>query len=205
MENKVVKNLTVHLNDRPIYNIVFTNEFTSLINKISPINIKNKRICIVSETNVAPLYMDQVIEVLTGNCKEISTFVFPEGEPSKNLYTVKNLYEHLILSKFDRNDMLIALGGGVVGDLTGFTASTYLRGIDFIQIPTSLLSQVDSSIGGKTGVDFDSYKNMVGAFYMPKLVYMNISVLETLSNRQLISGMGEIIKHGIIKDYEYFE
>ena len=97
-----------------------------------------------------------------------------------------------------------ALGGGVVGDLTGYAAATYLRGIDFIQIPTSLLSQVDSSIGGKTGVDFDSYKNMVGAFHMPKLVYMNLSVLKTLSNRQFCSGMGEIIKHGLIKNANYF-
>lgn len=132
------------------------------------------------------------------------SFVFPEGEQSKNLNTVRDLYEKLIINKFDRNDLLIALGGGVVGDLTGFTAATYLRGIDFIQVPTSLLSQVDSSIGGKTGVDFDSYKNMVGAFHMPKLVYMNLNVLNTLDSRQFTSGMGEIVKHGIIKDKEYF-
>ena len=100
--------------------------------------------------------------------------------------------------------MLVALGGGVTGDITGFAAATYLRGIDFIQIPTTLLSQVDSSIGGKTGVDFDSYKNMVGAFHMPKLVYIYISTIRTLDNTQFISGMGEIIKHGLIKDEEYF-
>ena len=118
---------------------------------------------------------------------------------------VKNLYTYLIENKFDRRDVLVALGGGVVGDLTGYTAATYLRGIDFIQVPTSLLSQVDSSIGGKTGVDFDSYKNMVGAFHMPRLVYMNISVLNSLSERQFNSGMGEIIKHGLIKDSVYFK
>lgn len=100
------------------------------------------------------------------------------------------MYEHLILNHFDRKDLLIALGGGVVGDLTGFAAATYLRGIDFIQIPTSLLSQVDSSIGGKTGVDFMQYKNMVGAFYMPRLVYMNLSVLRSLPREQFVSGMG---------------
>ena len=99
---------------------------------------------------------------------------------------------------------MIALGGGVVGDLTGFTAATYLRGIDFIQVPTSLLSQVDSSIGGKTGVDFMQYKNMVGAFYQPKLVYMNLNVLKTLPKDQLISGFGEILKHGLIRNHDYF-
>ena len=110
----------------------------------------------------------------------------------------------MILQHFDRKDCLIALGGGVIGDMTGFTAATYLRGIDFIQVPTTLLSQVDSSIGGKTGVDFDSYKNMVGAFHMPRLVYMNLSVLDTLSMEQFSCGMGEILKHGLIKNKEYF-
>ena len=99
---------------------------------------------------------------------------------------------------------LVALGGGVVGDLTGFSAATYLRGIKFIQVPTSLLAQVDSSIGGKTGVDFRAYKNMVGAFHQPKLVYMNMSVLKSLSKRLFNSGFGEIIKHGLIKDKEYY-
>ena len=100
--------------------------------------------------------------------------------------------------------MLLALGGGVTGDITGFAAATYLRGIDFVQIPTTLLSQVDSSIGGKTGVDFKAYKNMVGAFYMPKLVYMNLSTLNSLPEREYLEGMGEIIKHGLIRDTEYF-
>ncbi|MDO4269202.1 MAG: 3-dehydroquinate synthase, partial [Eubacteriales bacterium] len=102
-------------------------------------------------------------------------------------------------------DMLVALGGGVVGDLCGFAAATYLRGVRFIQIPTTLLSQVDSSIGGKTGVDFDAYKNMVGAFHMPALVYTAISTLHTLPDEQFASGMGEIVKHGLIKDREYYE
>ena len=133
------------------------------------------------------------------------SIIFEAGESQKNLDTVKMIYEKLILAKFDRKDLLVALGGGVTGDITGFTAATYLRGIDFVQIPTSLLAQVDSSIGGKTGVDFDSYKNMVGAFHMPKLVYINVSTLTTLSDEQFISGMGEIIKHGLIKDSAYFD
>ena len=127
------------------------------------------------------------------------------GEENKTLDTVQGVYEHLIREQFDRKDYLIALGGGVVGDLCGFTAATYLRGIGFIQIPTTLLSQVDSSIGGKTGVDFNMYKNMVGAFHMPKLVYTNVSVLITLSEEQFSNGMGEVIKHGLIRDNLYYE
>ena len=115
------------------------------------------------------------------------------------------MYEFLIKNKFDRKDMLVALGGGVVGDLTGFAAATYLRGIDFIQVPTSLLAQVDSSIGGKTGVDFRAYKNMVGAFHQPRLVYMNTSTLSSLNTRLFNSGFGEILKHGLIKDASYFQ
>lgn len=198
-------NLTVHYNKKPIYDIVYSDNFDLLANLIKDLGYADKKICIVSETNVASLYMDAILLSVNSCCKNTFKFVFPEGEQNKNLDIVKALYTYLIESKFDRNDILIALGGGVVGDLCGFTAATYLRGISFIQVPTSLLSQVDSSIGGKTGVDFDSYKNMVGAFHMPKLVYMNSSVLNTLSMRQFISGMGEIVKHGLIKNREYFD
>lgn len=132
-------------------------------------------------------------------------FSFPAGEENKTLDTVKDIYTFLIQEKFDRKDLLIALGGGVTGDITGFVAATYLRGIDFIQIPTTLLAQADSSIGGKTGVDFDGYKNMVGAFYMPKLVYMNVGVLKSLEDRQFFSGFAEIMKHGLIKDGTFYE
>lgn len=197
--------LTVHLNQKPIYNIEYSDSFNGLVDYIQQLGYGQRKVCVVSETNVASLYMDAILLLLEECCKKAVSFVFPEGEESKNLDTVRSLYEKLIIEKFDRNDVLIALGGGVVGDLTGYTAATYLRGIDFIQIPTSLLSQVDSSIGGKTGVDFDSYKNMVGAFHMPKLVFMNLKVLDTLSVRQFNSGMGEIVKHGIIKDKAYFD
>ena len=160
-----------------------------------PWDHKNRKICIVSESHVADIYLPTVKAAISKVCPAVTEFIFPEGEAQKNLSTVGDLYECLIRNQFDRKDLLVALGGGVVGDLTGYTAATYLRGIDFIQIPTSLLAQVDSSIGGKTGVDFNAYKNMVGAFYQPKLVYMNFSVLKTLSRRQFLSGMGEIIKH----------
>lgn len=197
-------NLTVHQNGGPIYDIFFANDFDSLPELLAGQGIADKRVCIVTETNVAPLYLEEIENQLRGRCKEVISVIFDAGEAHKNLDTVKQIYEKLILAKFDRHDMLVALGGGVTGDITGYTAATYLRGIDFVQIPTSLLAQVDSSIGGKTGVDFDSYKNMVGAFHMPKLIYINVSTLNSLSDDQFMSGMGEIIKHGLIKDKDYF-
>lgn len=196
--------MTVHKDGKPIYDIIFRQDFNDLVTCLEQLDIQNKRVCIVTESNVASYYLDTVQKLLTPHCMSCISFVFPEGEASKNLDTVRKLYEHLILAQFDRNDLLVALGGGVVGDLTGYTAATYLRGIDFVQIPTSLLAQVDSSIGGKTGVDLDAYKNMVGAFHQPRLVYMNLSTLRTLTERQFHSGLGEIIKHGLIKNADYY-
>lgn len=187
------------------YHIYLEPDFAKLPEAVEPLNIKERKLCIVADSTTAELYGAELKEILKETCTYVSMFVFPAGEVSKTLNTVRDLYEHLILEKFDRKDMLVALGGGVVGDLTGFAAATYLRGIGFIQIPTTLLSQVDSSIGGKTGVDFDAYKNMVGAFHMPRLVYMNLNVLKTLPDRQFACGMGEIIKHGLIQDSDYLE
>lgn len=187
------------------YHIQITNTFAGLsAPEIGGKLLEGKRACIVTDNTVAPLYKEQVLGELKKVCREVTLFVFPAGEASKTLDVVRQLYEHLILEHFDRKDVLVALGGGVVGDLTGFTAATYLRGIAFIQVPTTLLAQVDSSIGGKTGVDFDAYKNMVGAFHMPRLVYMNLRTLESLSRRQFASGMGEVLKHGLIKDLPYY-
>ena len=187
------------------YHIYLEPDFAKLPEAVEPLNIKERKLCIVADSTTAELYGAELKEILKETCTHVSMFVFPAGEVNKTLNTVRDLYEHLILEKFDRKDMLVALGGGVVGDLTGFAAATYLRGIGFIQIPTTLLSQVDSSIGGKTGVDFDAYKNMVGAFHMPRLVYMNLNVLKTLPDRQFACGMGEIIKHGLIQDSDYLE
>lgn len=187
------------------YHIYLEPDFVKLPEAVEPLNIKERKLCIVADSTTAELYGAELKEILKETCTYVSMFVFPAGEVNKTLNTVRDLYEHLILEKFDRKDMLVALGGGVVGDLTGFAAATYLRGIGFIQIPTTLLSQVDSSIGGKTGVDFDAYKNMVGAFHMPRLVYMNLNVLKTLPDRQFACGMGEIIKHGLIQDSDYLE
>lgn len=197
--------MTVHLDGRPIYDIVLSDSFDGLEEELKKLGCAEKKLCIVTDSNVAPLYLEEVKKLISGCCRSVTSYVFPAGEENKNLDTVRGVYEHLILNHYDRKDYLVALGGGVVGDLCGFTAATYLRGVGFIQIPTTLLSQVDSGIGGKTGVDFDAYKNMVGAFHMPKLVYTNVSALKTLPAEQFSAGMGEVIKHGLIRDRDYFE
>lgn len=197
--------IPVHMDGTFIYDIVMEASFDGLKDELEKMGLEGRKVCIVTDSNVAPLYLDEVEKIVSGCCKKTEHFIFPAGEEYKTLNTVRDLYEALILGQFDRHDYLLALGGGVVGDLCGYGAATYLRGISFIQVPTTLLSQVDSSIGGKTGVDFDSYKNMVGAFHMPKLVYTNIAALKTLSDEQFSSGMGEIIKHGLIKDSAYYE
>jgi len=200
-----MKALTVHDdNNIPIYDIVLSDSFERLKSQLDVLNVTSRRICIITESNVEKYYLEEIINIFSALAKETCFYIFEAGEANKNLHTINCIYEKLITCKFDRKDLLVALGGGVVGDMTGYAAATYLRGIDFIQIPTSLLSQVDSSIGGKTGVDFNSYKNMVGAFYQPKLVYINVSTLLTLNNREYYSGMGEIIKHGLIESKQYY-
>ncbi len=207
----MAQRLPILYEKKPCYDIVFEHSFDNLFTELSALTfggaegIEERRICIVTDSNVEKLYAATVQNLLKEHCKSCVVFAFPAGEQSKNLDTVRKLYTFLIEEKFDRKDILIALGGGVVGDLTGFTAATYLRGIDFVQIPTTLLSQVDSSIGGKTGVDFDSYKNMVGAFHMPRLVYMNLSVLDSLEERQYYSGMAEVLKCGLLRDGIFYE
>ncbi len=199
------KRITVKQNEKPIYDIVIEQSYDKLAEELKRIGATGKKLCIVTDSNVAPLYCAKVKEALETIASKVTVFEFPAGEESKTLDTIKKIYTHLIEEHFERKDMLVALGGGVTGDMTGYAAATYLRGIDFIQIPTSLLAQVDSSIGGKTGVDFDQYKNMVGAFHMPKLVYMNLSTLNTLPEEQFASGMAEVLKSGLIKDGAYYE
>lgn len=198
--------LTVAYEGKPCYEIHIEHKFEFLPQLLQDLGYEpEQKICIVTDSNVASFYFEELQELLSRTFPNCTGCVIPAGEEYKNTDTVGQVYEHLIHHAFDRKDLLIALGGGVVGDLTGFTAATYLRGIGFIQVPTTLLSQVDSSIGGKTGVDFMQYKNMVGAFYMPRLVYMNLSVLQTLPEDQYFSGMGEILKHGQIHDALYFQ
>ena len=201
----MAKILPVTIDGEVLYQIKLTDSFDTLPGELKTLGYSDDRkFCIISDSNVSKIYKDAVKDSLMKGFSQIFEYVFPAGEASKNIDTVYGVYEFLIQNHFDRHDVLIALGGGVVGDLTGFTAATYLRGIDFIQVPTSLLAQVDSSIGGKTGVDFMQYKNMVGAFYQPKLVYMNLNTLKSLPANQLTSGFGEILKHGLIKNHDYF-
>ncbi len=198
------KLLTIHYDQKPIYDIVIEEGFDKLAESFGKLSITGRKLCIVTDSNVGPLYAQAVKDELDKTDNKVFIFTFNAGEENKTLSTVEDLYEYLIINHFDRTDVLVALGGGVVGDLTGYAAATYLRGIKFIQVPTSLLAMTDSSIGGKTGVDFRAYKNMVGAFYQPKLVYMNVNVLDSLSERLFNSGFGEIIKHGLIKDMDYY-
>ena len=197
--------LTVRHEGRDIYDIVYSGDFTNLsmyFHKLNP--DKTKKICIVCDSKVAELYLEKLKAICSMDFSKIISFVFSEGEENKNLDTIKELYIELINEHFERNDILLALGGGVTGDMCGYAAATYLRGVDYIQIPTSLLADVDSSIGGKTGVDFDNFKNMIGAFHMPKLVYINLGTLRTLDKRQFWSGMGEVVKSALIKDEKLY-
>lgn len=197
--------LTVQYNKKPCYDIVFAKSFDWLIPELESLGAAHRRVCVVTDSRVDEIYGEQVLGLLQRKCLKTVKFVFPEGEENKTLDTVRAAYGFLIGEGFDRKDLLLALGGGVVGDTTGFIAATYLRGIDFVQVPTTLLAQADSSIGGKTGVDFDGYKNMVGAFKMPVLVYMNLEALRTLDDRQYFSGFAEVMKHGLIKDAAFYE
>ena len=186
------------------YPIVFRTDFSDLAEEIKKADIQGSSACIISDSNVAPLYADQVREELEKIFDRVSIFVIPAGEENKHLGTVTDIYRFLIEEGMDRKGVLAALGGGVVGDITGFAAATYLRGIRFIQIPTTLLAQVDSSVGGKTGVDLDQYKNMVGAFHQPSLVYMNMKTIRTLPEVEFVCGMGEVLKTGLICDGGFF-
>ena len=202
----MAQSIPVKANDSIIYHIELVHDFSMLPTFLQQLGYgRTQKICIVTDSNVAPLYARDVQDLLEKEFDTVILHTFEAGEHNKNLETVNTLYQTLIEQHFDRQDLLIALGGGVVGDLTGFTAATYLRGIDFIQVPTTLLSQVDSSIGGKTGVDFMQYKNMVGAFYQPKAVIIDPLVLKTLDARQFSCGAAEIIKMAACFDRELFE
>lgn len=213
IKDQEYERLSVSYLKKPCYDIVLEHSFERLPEEIKKLYqeengenlLKKRNLCVITDSNVDALFGGEIKELLQDVCRELSFYVFPAGEESKTLKTVSDIYRFLIEKKITRKDMLIALGGGVVGDITGFAAASYLRGIDFVQIPTTLLAQVDSSIGGKTGVDFEQYKNMVGAFHMPRLVYTNVSVLKELDERQFASGFAEVMKHGLIKDRKYYE
>ncbi len=164
-----------------------------------------KKVTVISDSNVAPLYQGRVVKSLENNGFAVKTHIFEAGEEQKHLGSIAEMYNTLAGFGMTRKDLVVALGGGVTGDMAGFAAATYLRGIDFVQIPTSLLAQVDSSVGGKTGVDLAYGKNLVGAFHQPIAVLIDPDTLSTLTDNFICDGMAEVIKYGCIKDEKFFE
>ncbi|MGB8516498.1 MAG: 3-dehydroquinate synthase [Gallionella sp.] len=168
-------------------------------------HIPRKRAAIVSNTTVAPLYMAKLLATLESLGISSTEVILPDGEIYKTGETLNLIYDALLKNRCERSTPLIALGGGVIGDMTGYAAATYLRGVPFIQIPTTLLSQVDSSVGGKTGINHPLGKNMIGAFYQPQLVLADIDTLNTLPDKELSAGLAEVIKYGLIRDLPFLE
>lgn len=168
-------------------------------------HLKTRRVAIVTNEVVAPLYLASLQGALEQAGVQVHAVVLPDGEAHKDLTTLNLIYDQLLGTRCERSTTLIALGGGVIGDMTGFAAATYQRGVPFIQIPTTLLSQVDSSVGGKTAVNHPLGKNMIGAFYQPKLVLADTTTLNTLPDRELKAGLAEVIKYGLIRDLPFFE
>ena len=166
-------------------------------------HIPGRQVLVVSNTTVAPLYLERTCAALTGLCHE--AVILPDGEQYKTLAVLDEVFTALLRHRFDRNCTIVALGGGVVGDMAGFAAACYQRGVHFIQIPTTLLAQVDSSVGGKTGVNHPLGKNMIGAFYQPRCVLADTDTLATLPDRELSAGLAEVIKYGLIRDLPFLE
>ena len=196
-----MKTINIDLGDRsyPIYvGDQLIDNPTILLN-----HIHTHTVVVVTNTTVAPLYLDTVTQSL-GDNTHIIPIILPDGEQYKNTETLNTIYEVLLKNKCDREVMLIALGGGVIGDITGFAAASFMRGVKFIQIPTTLLSQVDSSVGGKTGINHALGKNMIGAFYQPQCVIADVGLLKTLPERELSAGLAEVIKYGLIRDAAFF-
>jgi len=199
-----MENIRVELGDRS-YDILIGNSILEIIGeKLKTFNFSPK-LALISNELVFSLYGDIVSESIKKAGFDLLTVIIPDGEEFKNIETLQYIYNELLKYKLDRKSALVALGGGVVGDITGFAASTYMRGISYIQIPTTLLAQVDSSVGGKTGIDHKLGKNMIGAFWQPKLVLIDTKTLNTLEKRQFLAGLAEVIKYGVIWDSELFQ
>lgn len=196
-----MKSLTVDLGDRS-YPIYIGKGILADGSLLLP-HIKGSEVLVVSNETVAPLYLDSLLEGLQG--KRVESVVLPDGEQFKNIEVLNKIFDALLENRFSRKVTLVALGGGVVGDMTGFAAACYQRGVDFIQVPTTLLSQVDSSVGGKTGINHPLGKNMIGAFHQPQCVIADTETLNTLDDRQLSAGIAEVIKYGLINDKAFFE
>ncbi len=187
------------------YPIFIKDDFSSLEKAFNDAGFAGKKVCVITDSNTKKLYLDIITEISKKCFSEVFEYSFEAGEKSKTLDTIIEFYKFFTQKGLDRKSIIIALGGGVVGDMAGFAAATYMRGIKFVQIPTTLLSQVDSSVGGKVGVDFLGNKNMIGAFYQPEFVYINIKTLNTLPYEQVAAGMAEAIKYGYIIDKDFLD
>ena len=198
-----VKTIKVNLGERS-YPIWIDNGLLRRISELLDPRTGHQWV-IVTQTTVRNLYAHKLTEVLKSAGLDVSTIIIPEGEEAKTLSEVESIYKQLLELNCDRTTLLLALGGGVVGDVTGFVAATYLRGVDYLQVPTTLLAMVDSAIGGKTGVNLPQGKNLVGAFYQPIGVVVDPELLQSLPRRDVISAMGEILKYGAIRDRDFFE
>lgn len=198
----MMQTLQVALKERS-YPIHIGSHLISDASLILPV-LKRKQVAIISNTMVAPLYLDKLAQPLREAGVNVISVILPDGEAYKNGETLNLIYDALLKNRCERSTTLIALGGGVIGDLTGYAAATYLRGVPFIQVPTTLLSQVDSSVGGKTGINHPLGKNMIGAFYQPKLVLADTETLNTLPPRELSAGIAEVVKYGLIRDADFF-
>lgn len=198
-----MKKLTVNVGKS--YDILIEKGILSDCGKYIKVVSNAKKVCVISDTNVFPLYGDTVKKSLSSNGFDVIDYVFTAGEESKKPEEIIKMVEYLAENEFTRNDIVVALGGGVVGDMAGFAAAIYLRGIDFVQLPTSLLAQVDSSVGGKTAVDLPQGKNLCGAFHQPVLVLADPNTLDTLSPHFFSDGLAEAIKMGCIKSKSLFE
>ncbi|HJU71107.1 MAG TPA: bifunctional shikimate kinase/3-dehydroquinate synthase AroKB [Paucimonas sp.] len=168
-------------------------------------HIPGQRVAVVTNTIVGPLYLEHVVKTLIASGKQVTPIVLPDGEEEKNWANLMRIFDVLLAEKCDRRTTLLALGGGVIGDMTGFAAATYMRGVPFVQMPTTLLAQVDSSVGGKTGINHPLGKNMIGAFYQPQAVIADTATLATLPQRELSAGLAEVIKYGVIIDAVFFD
>lgn len=195
-----MQTVTVDLDDRS-YPIFIGANLLENADLLLPY-IGSGRVVIVTNEIVAPIYLERV--QLQFGRQFGSAIVLPDGEATKNLDTIGQIYDHLLQGKYDRKTTLVALGGGVVGDITGFAAATFQRGVNFLQIPTTLLAQVDSSVGGKTGVNHALGKNMIGSFYQPKCVVADTAVLRSLPQREVRAGLAEVLKYGLINNPEFF-
>ena len=201
-----MKKIIVELGDRS-YPIYAGNDLLSKTNLLAE-HIMSKQVMVVSNTTIAPLYLEklmQSLQELVSEGLEINSVILSDGEQYKTLDAVNEIITELLNKQYSRTCCLLALGGGVVGDITGFAAACYQRGVDFIQIPTTVLAQVDSSVGGKTGVNHAAGKNMIGAFHQPRAVIADTSVLKTLNDREISAGFAEVIKYGLIRDARFFD